>query len=141
MRKVLMGLVIGLMIAGFSAIGFAGEEFGILSGTVVNLDTGEPVEGALVFVRICNDEPLMGSGSGPHGTHLYSDTTDEYGEFYIEDVPAGEWTAIARKRMAGRDEELVLIEDGVETIVTFELEATGSGDPLQFQLRHQGGDE
>lgn len=129
--KKLVGLaIIGMMVIGFNTACFAEVDTGIFSGTVVDVEFGEPVEGALVFVRVCYE-----LGGGSHGTHLFSTTSNEFGEFYIEDVPVGEWTAIARLKTVGRDEELILIEAGAETIVNFEL---ASGEcPDGLKLRHR----
>lgn len=137
MKSLVMALVLGMAVVGFSTQALAGEDDGALTGTVINAETGEPVEGALVFVRICT-EPEGQGGMG--GVHLYSDTTDELGEFYIADLPAGEWTAIARKRLEGRDEETIVIEAGAETVVAFELVKGEVPGGLMYQVRQHGND-
>ncbi len=144
MKKLLLIAMSVLLMGVISSMSYAGgDEVGVLSGMVIDLETEELVEGAYVFVVVCpaEEDELGGGGPyGPHGPHgmIYSDTTDEFGEFYIEDIPAGEYTAKARKKGIGRDEETVLIEAGFETIVTFELGPCDSG--LQYQLRHHGGE-
>ena len=140
MKKLFLMAVLGIMVMGINA--HAGLDDGMLSGFVVDSETGEAIADALVFVRICdvglNDGTGEGSGSGMHGQHIYSDTTDENGAFFIDSIPAGEWVAKARKRAAGNDEEIVLIEAGYETVVTFELvPCTGN---LNVQLRYHGGE-
>lgn len=131
MKKLLSIAILSLLITGATC--FADPDLGILSGTVVDAEYGEAVEGALVFVRVCVD-----LGGGHQGTHLYSTTTTATGEFYIEGIPAGEWTAVARLKGVGRDEEIVLIEAGAETIVNFELADGGCPGGLMTRLQ-QGG--
>lgn len=131
MKKSVLAMVVAVLVAGFAVIANAGENTGALSGTVVISETGAPVEGALVFVRICEE----GEG-GLQGTKIYSDTTDEFGQFFIAEIPAGEWTSIARKRAAGRDEEIVAIEAGAETVVGFELLPAGGGVMMRLH-EHQ----
>lgn len=131
MKKLLSIAILSLMIIGANC--FASPEFGAISGTVVDAEYGEAVDGALVFVRVCVELE-----DGQHGTHLYSTNTNEFGEFYIEGIPAGEWTAVARLKGIGRDDELVLIEGGGETIVNFELADGGCPGGLMMRLQ-QGG--
>lgn len=128
MKQSKLWMVLGMLVIGMSSLTLAGTDVGYLSGTVVDAELGQPVEGALVFVRVC-----MGEDGGLQGTHIYSDTTDADGAFYIADLPAGEWEAIARKRTVGRDAEAILIEIGYETVVSFELEQTGGN--LMLQIR------
>jgi hypothetical protein len=134
MKKLLSIAILSLMLVGFNSNCLASPDVGVFSGTVVDAEFGEIVEGAMVFVRVCFE-----ADSGLQGTHLYSTTTNEFGEFYIDQVPVGEWTAIARLKGAGRDEELILIEAGSETIVTFELADGGCPGGLMKQIQHHGG--
>lgn len=133
MKKLLSIALLTLVIAGFSGAALAGPGGGIFTGYVIDAELGEPVDGALVFLRICPDPD-----NGLIGNHIYSATTNEFGEFYIDNVPVGEWDAIARLKGVGRDEEVVLIEAGSTTVVTFELEANGCPGGLQMRLQ-QGG--
>lgn len=133
MKKLMTMTLFTLLILGLSGAVQASPETGIFSGTVVDAEYGEAVAGAMVFVRVC-----MNPEGGPQGTHLYSTTTNEFGEFFIDAVPVGEWTAVARLKGVGRDEELILIEAGAETIVAFELADGGCPGGLQMRL-HQGG--
>ncbi len=133
MKKLLSIAILSLMIVGFNANCLASPDTGVLSGTVVDAEFGEVVEGALVFVRVCVE-----LDEGQQGTHLYSATTNEFGEFYIEGVPVGEWPAVARLKGVGRDEEVILIEAGSETIVTFELADGGCPGGLSKKLQHGG---
>ncbi|MCD4654856.1 carboxypeptidase-like regulatory domain-containing protein [bacterium] len=135
MKKLFRTALLSLMVIGISAMCFAGPDTGIFSGTVVDAEYGEAVDGALVFVRICTCPDPEG---GLHGDKIYSATTNEFGEFYIENIPVGEWDAIARLRGVGRDEQVILIEAGAETIVTFELADGGCSGGLQMKLQ-QGG--
>jgi len=133
MKRFLRTAILGLMVVGMTAMCFAGPNTGSLSGTVVDAEYGEGIGGALVFIRICAEPD-----GGLHGNKIYSATTNDFGEFYIADVPVGEWDAIARLRGTGRDEQVVLIEAGAETVVTFELADGGCPGGLQMRL-HQGG--
>lgn len=137
MKKLLSIALFSLMVIGLGSTAFAGPgDTGTFAGTVIDLEYGEPVAEAMVFIRICM-QPEGGHG-GQGGQHLYSATTNEAGEFFIDNVPAGEWEAVARLRGVGRDEQSILIEAGNTTIVTFELEANGCPGGLQMRL-HQGG--
>ncbi len=134
MKRFGMAVILGILVVSMASFALAGADGGYLSGTVVDAEAGLPVEGALVFVRIC-----MGGDGGVQGTHIYSDTTDADGAFYIADLPAGEWEAIAKKRGVGRDEETILIEVGYETVVSFELAPTGGN--LMLQIREHQNEE
>ncbi len=127
----LLMVVIGLGIASYSMATVPAEA--ILSGTVYSAETGDVVEGALVFVRICVNE-----GEGMHGIHTYSATTNEAGEYVISGVPEGEWTAVARKKLVGRDEETVIMQAGNETVMDFELVPAEIPGGLMHHLRHHG---
>ena len=133
MKKLLSIAMLGLMIAGLNTAVLAGPDTGIFTGYVIDAELGTPVDGALVFLRICPDPD-----NGLLGNHIYSATTNEFGEFYIDGIPEGEWDAIAKLKGVGRDEEVVLIEAGSTTVVTFELEGAGCPGGLQQRLQ-QGG--
>jgi len=133
MKKLLRVALLSLMVTGLTAGVLAGPDTGIFTGTVIDAELGTPVDGAMVFLRICPTPE-----NGLIGNHLYSTTTNEFGEFYIDEVPVGEWNAIARLKGVGRDEEVVLIETGSTTSITFELEGNGCPGGLQMRLQ-QGG--
>ncbi len=135
MKKFFVAALMSLMMVSLASFCFAEGDTGILSGVVVDAEYGEAVDGALVFVRICTEDE-----DGNMGTHLYSATSDALGGFVIYDVPAGEWEAVAKLRGTGRDEQVVLIEAGAETIVTFELVPNECPGGLMRQLQHHGGE-
>ncbi len=93
----------------------APPETGILSGTVVDAETGEAISGARVSLRSAQE-----SNGGMHAHH--SAVTDENGEFVIEGIPAGDYTAKAVKRGYAPASQDVTITADTETVVTFEME-------------------
>jgi len=77
--------------------------YGALEGYVTDADTGDPIEGALVFLR--RDDGTMttahhgghgGPGGGHHGGgHGGCTVTDENGYYMVESIPTGDYLGFA----------------------------------------------
>jgi len=92
---------------------------GNLSGIVIDAVTGEPIVGAKVAVRIPFN--FLCDKSSPGEVRRFFDETDENGEYFIEDIPIGEYKAGAGARSYEVSIETVVIEYNQTTSQNFEL--------------------
>jgi uncharacterized protein YfaP (DUF2135 family) len=89
--------------------GGGGEQTGSIQGVVVDAQTGDPIEGALVVVD---------------GTGL-SDTTDDEGHYSIADVPAGAATVTAGASGYQGSTQPTTVPAGGTATLNFALSAVG----------------
>ncbi|GAJ24914.1 unnamed protein product, partial [marine sediment metagenome] len=87
------------------------EAFGSIGGRVTDAKTGDPIEGAVVW---------MAGQSG---------TTDSSGDYIIGDVPVGTWTAAAGAEGYESAQKSIEVSEGVTTTVDFILEPSKVGIP------------
>lgn len=111
---------------GFTAVRATAEETkketGTVSGIIKDKD-GKPVSGAEVgvFHPMKKKADKAAKADGTKGEKpvpvVPSVTSDDKGEFKIADVPAGEYTVVARLKGAGNGRENVTVKAGEDTKV------------------------
>ena len=104
----------------------AKKETGTISGTVTSAD-GKPVAGAEVSVfhpmgKGKKAEPKAEKGDKPVSV-VPSVKTDDKGEFTLSDVPAGDYTVVARLKGQGNGRENVTVKAGETAKVEIKLKA------------------
>ncbi len=109
----------------FAATTVFGQGFGTVSGIVYD-SSGTPLEGA--FVHLTEDGWHGGGGHGHHhhGENYFAETGVD-GTFFIDDVAAGDYYAMASKMGYGHDAEDIEVTAGQNTYVEFNLEMGGHG--------------
>lgn len=132
MKYVVLIVTIGLFVTS-AAIA---QGVGSVSGVVYDEDNN-PVSEA--YVHLTEDGWHGGGGHGHHhhGENYFAETGED-GTFMINDVAAGEYTAIASKMGIGHDSEIIDVVAGQNTEVEFVLEMGGydgggmHGDSLEI---------
>jgi len=117
-----------LIFAGVALIatqGFA-QMTGTVSGTVYDLDNN-PVVNAIVHLSA--EGWHGGHHGGGHGGHddIYFDETEDDGTFFIDEVAAGEYYAMASLMGYGHDLQEITVTAGQNTEVDFVLDMDGGG--------------
>ncbi|MGD8780596.1 MAG: TonB-dependent receptor [Ignavibacteria bacterium] len=88
------------------------QNFGTISGTVKDLETGESIFGANIYLK---------------GTHMGS-ASDVEGKYVIEHVPAGKWVLVCSIITYTKIEQEITIEESANLNVDFSLKE----DELKF---------
>ncbi len=124
MKKVLM---ISLIVILSSTFAFAQMD-GTVSGFVYDFE-GEPVPNATI--RLSAEGWHGGHGHGHHAD--YFEQTEDDGSFFIDEVTAGDYFAMAMLMGFGHDVEEITVTGGENTEILFQLEAGGHdhGDSLE----------
>jgi len=118
-------LLIFAGVALIAAPGFAQME-GTVSGTVYDLENN-PIENAIVHLSA--EGWHGGHHGGGHGGHddIYFDETEDDGTFFIDEVAAGEYYAMASLMGYGHDLQEIVVTAGQNTEVDFVLDVEGQG--------------
>jgi hypothetical protein len=97
---------------------------GTIQGTVTDASSGLPLEGVWVGARPVQDDPDDRCGGGGHGGgHGLHGVTAEDGTYLIENVPVGDYSAMAKAEgYLPSDPVDVTIQEDQTTTRDFELE-------------------
>jgi len=126
LRKPVFAALVMLISVGLVSAG-ASADTGTLEGVVTDLDTGLPIEGALVIARGEHAPPPGdgGGGGGHHGVRFAF--TDANGGYAIEELMAGDYSVICGKHGYHRADGEATIVEGQTTTLDFALEPIAFG--------------
>lgn len=112
--KALLGILKSKFKTTFTVWQEAEKEFGNITGSVHDRESGVPISGATVEISESGINPMPG--------HSTIQTTGASGGFYFENVLVGNTTIWAYKEGYTTDQEVVVVADGATHTVTLEIE-------------------